>query len=210
MAEEAKKTAENIRMASEKAHKIIADFQEKSSKGFTEEAQGTIRNLNEVLTDMADNTEALKRNFFFRGFFQRRGYYDLDNISVADYQAGILSKTRYEKKFWLAAKDLFEPGPQETLSERGKKLVTDTIKELFRYQNDPVFIVEGYASEGTAADQYLRSRQRAVQVKNHLLLQFPIPPESIGVMPLGLKINQLTSETWDGVALVVYYLPNEE
>ena len=162
MAKDAALTAQNIREASEKAHQIIADFQQKSAKGFTEEAQGTIRNLNEVLTDMADNAEALKRNFFFRGFFKNRGYYDLDNLSVSDYKSGALFRNHYEKTFWLAANEIFEnKGTEEILSENGKQLVVDRMKDLLRYQANPVFFVEGYASEGTPGDQYLSSRQRA-------------------------------------------------
>jgi phospholipid/cholesterol/gamma-HCH transport system substrate-binding protein len=210
MAQDAARTAQNIREASEKAHQILDEFQQKTSKGLTAEAQGTIRNLNEVLTDMADNAEALKRNFFFRGFFKNRGYYDLDNITVSEYKKGLLTKTRYEKKVWLSFEEIFERNEsEEFLSEQGKALVVDTMKELLRYQADPVFFVEGYSSEGTSGDQHLRSRQRAAMIKNYVLSQFPIPSEVIGVMPLGLKINQLTSEKFDGVSMVVYYLPLE-
>jgi phospholipid/cholesterol/gamma-HCH transport system substrate-binding protein len=206
IAKEAELTAKNIREASEKANQIIANFQKQTQGGLTEQAQGTIQNLNEVLTDMADNTEALKHNFFFRGFFKRRGYYDLDSLTVADYQAGVLKRNRYEKRVWLSADEIFQStGNEETLSEQGMAIVTDTMKELLRYQPNPVYIVDGYASNGTAGDQYLRSRQRAEIVRNYILSKFPIPTESSRVMPMGLKINQLTNETWDGISLVVYY-----
>jgi phospholipid/cholesterol/gamma-HCH transport system substrate-binding protein len=206
IAKEAELTAKNIREASEKANQIIANFQRQSAGGFTEQAQGTIRNLNEVLTDMADNTEALKHNFFFRGFFKRRGYFDLDALSVTDYQAGVLKKDRYEKRAWLSANEIFQKtGNEETLSDHGMAILTDTMKEVLRYQPNPVYIVEGYASEGKPGDQYLRSRQRAEMVRNYILSEFPIPTESIAVMPLGLKINQLTNESWDGISFVVYY-----
>jgi hypothetical protein len=35
--------------------------------------------------------------------------------------------------------------------------------------------------------------------------EFPVPTESLGILPLGLKVNQETNETWDGVALVALY-----
>ena len=40
------------------------------------------------MADLAENTEALKRNFLFRGFFNKRGYFDLDDVSVAAVSAG--------------------------------------------------------------------------------------------------------------------------
>jgi hypothetical protein len=36
--------------------------------------------------NLAEATEALKRNFFFRGFFNRRGYFDLEDVSVEEYR----------------------------------------------------------------------------------------------------------------------------
>jgi phospholipid/cholesterol/gamma-HCH transport system substrate-binding protein len=35
---------------------------------------------------MADDTEALKHNFFLRGFFHRSGYYNLANLSPDTYR----------------------------------------------------------------------------------------------------------------------------
>jgi hypothetical protein len=32
-----------------------------------------------------------------------------------------------------------------------------------------------------------------------------VPSESLGILPMGLKVNQVTGESWDGVALVVLY-----
>ena len=39
----------------------------------------------------AENMEALKRNFFFRGFFNDRGYFNLADISPAAYRQGVLT-----------------------------------------------------------------------------------------------------------------------
>jgi phospholipid/cholesterol/gamma-HCH transport system substrate-binding protein len=33
---------------------------------------------------MAEDTEALKHNFFFKGFFKHRGYYNLSSLSPED------------------------------------------------------------------------------------------------------------------------------
>jgi hypothetical protein len=35
---------------------------------------------------MAEDTEALKHNFFLRGFFRRRGYYNLTHIPSDSYR----------------------------------------------------------------------------------------------------------------------------
>lgn len=204
IAKNAEVTSKNIREAAEKANQTIAELREKTKKGLGDQASGTLRNLNEVLSDMAENTEALKRNWFFRGFYKKRGYYDIDNLTIADYL--IMRKDREEKRFWLASQDLFEKsGDKEVLTARGKDLIREKVKDLFQYiENNPAYIIEGYSSEGNAGDQYLTSRSRALAVRTFLENEFPVPPESLGILPIGLKVND-SGEAWDGVALVAIY-----
>jgi phospholipid/cholesterol/gamma-HCH transport system substrate-binding protein len=204
IAKNAEVTSRNIREAAEKANQTIAELREKTQKGLGDQASGTLRNLNEVLSDMAENTEALKRNWFFRGFFKKRGYYDIDNLTIADYL--IMRKDREEKRFFLAAQDLFEKsGNEEVLTERGKDLIREKIRSLFQYiENNPIYLIEGYASQGNAGDQYLTSQNRALTVRTFVENEFPVPPESLGILPIGLKVNE-TGEAWDGVALVAIY-----
>jgi phospholipid/cholesterol/gamma-HCH transport system substrate-binding protein len=205
IAKNAEVTSRNIREAAEKANQTIADFREKTQKGLGDQASGTLRNLNEVLSDMAENTEALKRNWFFRGFYKNRGYYDIDNLTIADYL--IMKKDRYEKRFWLSAQELFQKsGDKEVLTEKGKDLIRANVKELFQYiENNPIYLIEGYDSKGSAGDQYLVSRTRALAVRTFVESEFPVPSESLGILPLGLKVNQQTGESWDGVSLVALY-----
>jgi len=205
IAKNAEVTSKNIREAAEKANQTITEFREKTQGGLTDQASGTLRNLNEVLSDMAENTEALKRNWFFRGFFKKRGYYDIDNLTIADYL--IMKKDRHEKRFWLSAQELFEKsGDKEVLTEKGKDLIRANVKELFQYiENNPIYLIEGYDSKGSAGDQYLVSRSRALAVRAFVEAEFPVPPESLGILPIGLKVNQDTGESWDGVALVALY-----
>jgi phospholipid/cholesterol/gamma-HCH transport system substrate-binding protein len=205
IAKNAEVTSRNIREAAEKANQTIADFREKTQKGLGDQASGTLRNLNEVLSDMAENTEALKRNWFFRGFYKNRGYYDIDNLTIADYL--IMKKDRYEKRFWLSSQELFEKsGEKEVLAEKGKNLIRANVNELFQYiEKNPIYIIEGYDSKGSAGDQYLISRSRALAVRTFVEAEFPVPAESLGILPLGLKVNQETGESWDGVGLVVLY-----
>ena len=198
-------TSKNLREAAEKANQTIAEFREKTQKGLTDQASGTLRNLNEVLSDMAENTEALKRNWFFRGFYKKRGYYDIDNLTVADYL--LMRKNHQEKRIWLSTQEIFEKsGDKEVLSERGKDLIRDNVKALFQYiEKNPIYIVEGYGSQGNAGDQYLISRERALAVRAFVEKEFPVPEESLGILPIGLNVNQETGQPWDGVALVALY-----
>ena len=52
-------------------------------KGMTGDSSRRCHAARDAMQDLAENTEALKRNFLFRGYFNKRGYFDLDDISVA-------------------------------------------------------------------------------------------------------------------------------
>ena len=80
----------NLREASEQAKAAIADLRGDKGplKGITGDLQQTLASARDAMADLAENTEALKRSFFFRGFFNKRGYFDLHDVSVAAISAG--------------------------------------------------------------------------------------------------------------------------
>ena len=77
MMTDAQATLTNVREASEQAKEAVADFRGERgpAKGLTASLQQTLITARDAMSDLADSTEALKRNFFFRGFFNRRGLF---------------------------------------------------------------------------------------------------------------------------------------
>ena len=63
-----------------------------ATQGLMADMRLTLSQAREATADLADNMEALKRNFLFRGFFNDRGYFDLDDISPRQYREGVLEK----------------------------------------------------------------------------------------------------------------------
>ena len=74
-------TIRNLREATDGMRTALASFA--SPDGTAQQITQTLRNtlveVQEVTSDLAEGTEALKRNFFFRGFFRQRGFFDLDS-----------------------------------------------------------------------------------------------------------------------------------
>src|SRR5688500_5611177 len=100
-----------VKEATLEARSAIANLRGEKWPGsaLTGDAQQTLRAARDAMTDLAETTEALKRNFLFRGFFNRRGYFDLDDISVTQYRQGILeTKERRALRIWIRATVLFE------------------------------------------------------------------------------------------------------
>ena len=84
--------------------------------------QQSLTNINRGTGNLADDTEALKHNFLFRGFFKHRGYDDLDDLPVEQYRAGLIFRNLPQSRQWIPASSLFTTNDagQEVLSAQGR------------------------------------------------------------------------------------------
>ena len=90
------------------------DFRSKDgpAQGLMADMRVTLTQAREATADLADNMEAMKHNFLLRGFFNQRGYFDLNAISPAEYRNGVLENgKRKAMRIWLASPVLFEAAP---------------------------------------------------------------------------------------------------
>ena len=210
MAADAEKAVATVRQASEDARAAIADLRGQNGpvRGLTGDAQQTLQAAREAMADLADTTEALKRNIFFRGFFNRRGYFDLDDVSVAQYREGALaSKDRRVLRIWLDAGVLFEKDAKgvERLGEGGKVRLESAMSQFLRYPHTSPLVVEGYSRDTTGDARYLSSRTRAQLVRDYVLGKFKLNPNYVAVMPMGAEAPDSPSgREWNGVALALF------
>ena len=115
IADNAKDVMANVREVSDEARRAVADFRSKDgpAQGLMADMRVTIGQAREAVADLADNMEALKHNFLLRGFFNKRGYFDLDRLSPAEYRKGVLengkrkAEAESEKRKAEAEKDAF-------------------------------------------------------------------------------------------------------
>jgi phospholipid/cholesterol/gamma-HCH transport system substrate-binding protein len=210
IAADAQKTMATVREASLEAKSAIADLRGDKGpvKGLTGDAQQTLRSARDAMADLADTTEALKRNFLFRGFFNRRGYFDLDDVSVAQYREGALqSKDRRALRIWLSANVLFERDAvgTERLSAGGLTRLDSAMSQFVRYPEKSPFVVEGYAQEGTGDERYLISRRRSQLVRDYLVDKFKLDVNYVATMPMGSQAQGSPSgDQWDGIGLAMF------
>jgi phospholipid/cholesterol/gamma-HCH transport system substrate-binding protein len=210
MAADAEKTMAAVREASLEAKGAIEDFRADKGavKGFTGDAQQALRSARDAMADLADATEALKRNFLFRGFFNRRGYFDLDDLSVAEYRKGVLeTKDRRALRIWLSANVLFErdANGRERLTQDGMARLDSAMSQFLRYPAKSPFVVEGYAQELTGDERYLISRHRGQLVRDYVVEKFKLDANHAGVMAMGADAEGSPSgNRWDGIALAMF------
>lgn len=210
IAADAEKAVANVREASEQAKGVVADFRGDNGpmKGITGSLQQTLASAKDAMADLAENTEALKRNFLFRGFFNKRGYFDLDEISVQQYRQGALeSRDRHVLRIWVAAAVLFETDArgEERLTDGGRARLDSAMSEFVRYPRNSPFVVEGYAHEVTNDQRFLLSRRRAQLVRDYVVGKFGLDAKVVATMPMGEEApGSPSGDRWDGVGLALF------
>ncbi|HTF65818.1 MAG TPA: MlaD family protein [Edaphobacter sp.] len=208
-------TMTQIHSASTHADATIQQVQQSLTQALGPDASGVTaaQNINEALTNvnvatgnMAEDTEALKHNFFFKGYFNHRGYYTLSSLSPEEYRRSKLFASTQSPRAWLQADTLFQHGPHgtEELSEDGKHTI-DTAVTSF---GDSVFthpiVIEGYSDAAVTADAISWSYARAQLVRNYLEARYPFTTKNVGIMPLSATPPPaLGHDHWSGVCILV-------
>src|SRR5271166_3835489 len=88
-------TMESVHSAAHNIDVTTQQLQGTIAKALTPDARGrdagdnireTLSNVNDASGNLADDTEALKHGFLFRGFFKRRGYYSMARLAPEKYR----------------------------------------------------------------------------------------------------------------------------
>lgn len=209
----AQQTLDNANGAAKQLNQTSQQVNQTLTRAFAENQYGqsaganlqqTLTNVNEATGNLAEDTEALKHEFFFRGFFKKRGYDNLDQLPVTEYRDGTLFKKLQKHRDWFAAGDLFttDATGKEVLSQAGQEQIKQAFGRLQNAYSEPI-VLEGYAESGSGGDRLLESRARAVLVRAYLELQFHVLSSDIGVIALGNQPPASAGKsTWNGVCLV--------
>lgn len=203
-------TARALRDTTEAARDAVRDFTGPDGAGsrVTQSIRNTLAAIEEVTNDLSEGTEALKRNFLFRGFFRGRGFYDLDSVSREAYQAGLLERNRTAVRIWLEGPRLFDLDPDGhlRLTVEGRRRIEVAMGELVQYPRDTPLIVEGYAEATDRDTAYLRAAEQAAIVRDHLLSRFRRITTLTEIMPMGRDAqgSPRGDGTWEGVALTMF------
>jgi phospholipid/cholesterol/gamma-HCH transport system substrate-binding protein len=210
IAAEAERAVANLREASENAKNAIAGFRGDQGpvRGVIGDLQTSLAAARETLTDLSASSEALKRNFFFRGFFNRRGFFDIDDLSVEDYRRGALeTNNRRVLRVWVSAHVLFELDANgvERLTADGRARLDSAMAPFLGYSPDTPLVIEGYGDGPTRDVQFVLSRSRAQLVRDYVVSKFGLDAGYVGAMPLGPQAPESPANgRWDGVALAAF------
>jgi phospholipid/cholesterol/gamma-HCH transport system substrate-binding protein len=204
----AKNAAQNIDETSRQLHQTLAAALGPDEHGVDAATNigQSLSNLNQATGNMAEDTEALKHNFFLRGFFKRRGYYNLSNLKPDQYRQDKIFSDPANRRQWFTDQDLFQTRADgvETLSAFGTRRIDGVATQLGDAMVSRPIVVEGYASTSDHEEQFAKSRYRAILVGQYLHTHFHLDMQQVGVVSLrDLPPSGTHKDHWDGVCIVI-------
>ena len=219
MIAKADQSVDNIRHATEQLDQVSQQVNTNLTQAFAPDAsgrsagenlQGTLSNVNTATSNMAEDTEALKHEFFFKGFFKKRGFYSLDDLTPEEYRANTFFETQTRSREWLDGTSAFatDSGGHQMLTDAGKRQIDGLAGSQSGSLVRTPIIVEGYANNPDAVADLLQAKERAVLVKRYLEQRLKLEPKNIGVMPLQSTPPQTAGKSsFDGACIVLLKKP---
>jgi phospholipid/cholesterol/gamma-HCH transport system substrate-binding protein len=207
---EVQRTVKNLQQITAKVQDAVDKFQAASGEGGVgENLQRVLADAHEAMSDLSDDTEALKHNFFFRGFFNRRGFFDLGAITTPEYKNAAFGKGFKRFRLWLESEGLFrkDVAGLEVLSAGGKTRLDEAMTEILKFPRNGPLMVEGFTGTGSPSEQYLTGRRRAARVQVYLIDRFHLRPAYVGVVSMGAEplANGIAGSFREGVGIVSFY-----
>ncbi len=201
-------TLDNLQALSLQLNATLKDALAEDNLGVdtSQNLRETLSNLNLTTTNLAEDTEALKHNFFFRGFFKKRGFYNLDQLTPETYLAACEHNNCAASRTWIPAADMFVQDESGTvqLSASGRSQIDTRIAPQVNQLPGHIVVVEGYSETGSPDRQYVLSRRRADLVRRYLEKQYHLKHGDVGIVALQSKPPEDAGrDHWDGAAIIV-------
>ena len=146
-----------------------------------------------------ENMEALKHNFFLRGFFSRRGYEDLAKLTENEITE--LPKVPVLKQFSYIPEKVFDKA--DTAKLKNEKLLGDAGRFLEANPFGAAVVVVSGGMKGDADEVRVLTEARAMVIRDYLVKTFRMDDTRFKTMGLGK--NQLSSDT--GLVEIIIFQP---
>ena len=176
VAKQADEVITNVRQVVDQAKVAIDGIQSKEGplQNVAVSVTQTMDEARAAMAGFAENMDALKHNFLVRGYFNKRGYFALADVSPAAYRQGSCQQGRPQAEDLDRIGILFEPrndAPGEgALSAAGRTRLDAALAPYLGSLQDGVLMVEDTRS--TARRKNSMGRSRAAPTRDYLIAKF--------------------------------------
>ncbi len=200
--------AVNIDDTTRQVRTMVTDLSRPDVEGLSigDNVRESLLQANAATANLEADTEALKHNFLLKGFFRRRGYYNLRDLQPDKYRRDKVFMKPENARAWLPASDLFQKAANgnEALSSAGERFLDAKLAEFGDAVVENPIVVEGYSNSPDVAEQLSDSRLRAILVRQYLFIHYALDLTKVGIVSMNNSPPPASGHaSWDGVCLVI-------
>jgi outer membrane protein OmpA-like peptidoglycan-associated protein len=166
----------------------------------TSAMQDTMVQAQAGVTDFQENMEALKHNFFVRGYFKNRGYED--SAELAQNEIDHLPQSATMKEFTYSAKQLFDK--QDSAKLKNQKSLNAGGDFLANNQFGLAVIVASAGMEGDTQKDLVLTEARAMVVREYLVENFGFDDSQLKTLGMGKQTDAKSDAGWGTVQIFIY------
>ena len=151
-------------------------------------------------TDFQENMEAMKHNFFVRGYFKSRGYEDSAELTKDEIEG--LPQSAPTKEFTYSAKQLFDK--KDSAKMKNQKSLEAGGEFLANNQFGFAVVVASTGMEGDAQKDLVLTEARAMVVREYLVEHFGFDDNQLKTLGMGKQSDTNSDAGWGKLQILIY------
>jgi phospholipid/cholesterol/gamma-HCH transport system substrate-binding protein len=152
------------------------------------------------VTDFQENMEAMKHNFFLRGYFKNRGYEDSANLAANSI--GGLPQGTPIKVFTYSAKELFDG--RDSAKLKNQKSLNAGGEFLAQNQFGFAVVVVSTGMEGDSKKDLVLTEARAMVIREYLVENFGFDDSQLKTLGMGKQTGANPDADWGSIQILVF------
>jgi phospholipid/cholesterol/gamma-HCH transport system substrate-binding protein len=152
------------------------------------------------VTSFQENMEALKHNFFLKGYFNKRGYEDSAEIGLNSISG--LPRGTPIKSFTYSGKQLFDKRDSAKLTD--KKSLDAAGEFLAQNQFGVAVVVAATGIEGDTKKDMVLTEARAMVVREYLAENFRFNNDQLKTLGMGKQAVSNLDADWGSIQILIF------